>query len=117
MTRKKQNLIIIELYRRIIAEYVGVMGPIVTLSTENLENKIRYVVKFKSQIVFEVAFMFFSTVKSWGSQTSPFAKGCSILFNHFINMRTTDSLSISCRKNVFFVEISLPKLRKQANFS
>ena len=41
MTSKKLSLIIIELYRRIIAEYVGVMGPIVTLSTENLENKIR----------------------------------------------------------------------------
>ena len=47
MTSKKQSLIIIELYRRIIAEYVGVMGPIVTLSTENSENKIRYVINFK----------------------------------------------------------------------
>ena len=47
MTSKKQSLKIIELYRRIIAEYVGVMGPIVTLSTENSENKIRYVIKFK----------------------------------------------------------------------
>ena len=47
MTSKKQSLIIIELYRRIIAEYVGVMVPIVTLSTENLENKIRYVIKYK----------------------------------------------------------------------
>ena len=32
-------------------------------------------------------------------------KGRSILFNHFIDMRTTVNLSISCRKNVFFVEI------------
>ena len=30
-------------------------------------------------------------------------KGCSTLFNHFIDMRTTVNLSISCRKNVFFV--------------
>ena len=43
------SLIIIELYRRIIAEYAGVMGPIVTLSTENSENKIRYVINFKNK--------------------------------------------------------------------
>ena len=30
-------------------------------------------------------------------------KGRSILFNHFIDMRTTVSLSISCRKNTFFL--------------
>jgi hypothetical protein len=29
-----------------------------------------------------------------------YSKGCSILFNHFIDMRTTVSLSISCRKNL-----------------
>ena len=33
-----------------------------------------------------------------------FAKGRSILFNHFIDMRTTVNLSISCRKNVFLLE-------------
>ena len=32
------------------------------------------------------------------------AKGRSILFNHFIDMRTTVNLSISCRKNVFLLE-------------
>ena len=35
-----------------------------------------------------------------GSET----KGPSILFNLFIDMRTTVSLSISCRKNVFLME-------------
>ena len=69
MTSKKQSLIIIELYRRIIAEYVGVMGPIVTLSTENSENKIRYVTNFKYKRVksFLKSYLCFYTVKSWGS--------------------------------------------------
>ena len=31
-------------------------------------------------------------------------KGRSILFNHFIDMRTTINLFISCRKNVFLLE-------------
>ena len=33
-----------------------------------------------------------------------FTKGRSILFNHFIAMRATINLSISCRKNVFLLE-------------
>ena len=33
-------------------------------------------------------------------------KGRSILFNHFIDMRTTVNLSISCRKNVFLLKFS-----------
>ena len=33
-------------------------------------------------------------------------KGDLFLFNHFINMRTTVSLSISCRKNVFLLKFS-----------
>ena len=32
------------------------------------------------------------------------AKGHSILFNHFIDMRTTVNLSILCRKNLFLLE-------------
>ena len=32
------------------------------------------------------------------------AKGHLFLFNHFIDMRTTVSLSISCGKNVFLLE-------------
>ena len=32
-------------------------------------------------------------------------EGRSILFNHFIDMRTTANLSISCRKNVFLHEM------------
>ena len=31
------------------------------------------------------------------------AKGCLSLFHHFIDIRTAVNLSISCRKNVFFV--------------
>ena len=34
----------------------------------------------------------------------PGVKGRSILFNHFIDMRTTINLSISCRKNVFLLK-------------
>ena len=34
------------------------------------------------------------------------AKGHLFLFNHFIDMRTTVSLSISCRKNVFLLKFS-----------
>ena len=33
-------------------------------------------------------------------------KGHLFLFNHFIDMRTTVSLSISCRKNVFLLKFS-----------
>ena len=33
----------------------------------------------------------------------PIAKGRSILFNHFIDMRTTVTLSISCRKKGFLL--------------
>ena len=33
-------------------------------------------------------------------------KGRSILFNHFIDMRTTVNLSISCRKNLFLLKFS-----------
>ena len=33
-------------------------------------------------------------------------KGRSILFNHFIDMRTTVNLSISCRINVFLLKFS-----------
>jgi hypothetical protein len=33
-------------------------------------------------------------------------KGHLFLFNHFIDMRTTDILSISCRKNVFLLKFS-----------
>ena len=36
------------------------------------------------------------------SATKPQAEGHLFLFNHFIDMRTTVSLSILCRKNVFF---------------
>ena len=39
-------------------------------------------------------------------------KGRSILFNHFIDMRTTVNLSISYRKNVFLLE----NLNKNAFF-
>ena len=35
-----------------------------------------------------------------------YPKGRSILFNHFIDMRTTVNLSISCRKNVFLLKFS-----------
>ena len=35
------------------------------------------------------------------------AKGCSIWFNNFIDMRTTVNLSISCRKNVFLLKFSM----------
>ena len=31
------------------------------------------------------------------------AKGCLSLFHHFIDIRTAVNLSISCRKNMFFV--------------
>ena len=34
------------------------------------------------------------------------SKGSSILFDHFIDMRTTVNLSISCRKNVFLLKFS-----------
>ena len=34
------------------------------------------------------------------------SEGRSILSNHFIDMRTTVSLSISCRKNVFLLKFS-----------
>ena len=34
----------------------------------------------------------------------PSPKSGSIFFNHFIDMRTTVNLSISCRKNVFLLE-------------
>ena len=41
------------------------------------------------------------------------SKGRSILFNHFIDMRTTDNLSISCRKNkLMVVLISIKWLNK-----
>ena len=33
-----------------------------------------------------------------------YTKGRSILFNHFIDMRTTLNLSISCRKNEYLLE-------------
>jgi hypothetical protein len=39
-------------------------------------------------------------------QRSGNTKGRSILFNHFIDMRTTLNLSISCRKNVFLLKFS-----------
>ena len=38
--------------------------------------------------------------------TQKFDKGHLLLFNHFIDMRTTVSLSISCRKNVFLLIFS-----------
>ena len=37
-------------------------------------------------------------------QLQLYVKGRSILFNHFINLRTSVNLSISCRKNMFLLE-------------
>ena len=44
-------------------------------------------------------------LESFLKELSYFTKGRSILFNHFIDMRTTVNLSISCRKTFFLHEM------------